>query len=78
MSDDQEPFRSLLLNIVEYAKELADELKAKKDEGLSDQDIGRQMAIYSILSTIRNEAPHFGVPLELIGLASYNPDLDLL
>jgi len=78
MSDNQEPFRSLLLNIVEYAKELADELKAEKYEVMSEQDIGRQMAIYSILSTIRYEAQNFGVALDQIGLASYNPDTDLL
>ena len=41
-NDDR--YRTLLVSLVEYAREEAQQLKGKKLEGLSDEEIDRQMA----------------------------------
>jgi hypothetical protein len=74
-NDDR--YHTLLLSLMEYVREEAQQLKAKTPEGLSDQEIGRQLALYSFLNLARTEATVLGLPLEAIGLTGFNPDRDL-
>jgi hypothetical protein len=78
MDDRNMGHLNLLRDVVEYIKDEGYQLKRKQGTSLTDKDIGRQMALYSLICMIREEALAFGMKLDEIGLANYDPDRDML
>ena len=73
---DNNSSNNLLRIVVEYMKEELATINEQSGVPLTDQDIGKQIALYSVLTLICNEAGVFDVELPDIGLADYNPDRD--
>ncbi len=73
MKDIENPF---IRDLVFLLKEKNDESKnaAKQD----DYEMGKHMAYYDVLSLIYQQAIGFGIDLEDIGMANYDPDRDSL
>ncbi len=76
---DQSKYANYLLDLGSLIRERAIEVKQETLDKKGDAfESGRLMAYYEIASLMQSQAPLFDIPLEEIGLANLNPDLDLL
>ena len=69
-------FENMLADYVLLLQERAGEASAGKD--VDRFQLGRQFGIYESLSLLKAQSEAFGIGLERVGLASFDPDLDVL
>ncbi len=77
---EDENFKNYIRYMGKLIKEQAREAKKDEDspkEGFEDYNKGAIMAYYTVISTLKNQAPIFDLEQEDIGLADINPDVDL-
>jgi hypothetical protein len=73
-----EKYKNYLLDLGHLIREKALEAKNENDENGSDFQSGIRMAFYDVVSLMRDQAFVFEIPLDELGLAGLNPDVDLL
>lgn len=75
-----ENFKNYIRYMGNLIKEQAKQAKRDEDNpqaGFEDYNKGAVMAYYTVISTLKNQAPFFDLEQEDIGLADINPEVDL-
>lgn len=68
---------NFLSDLVVLLREKAAEAKDEARIG-SDYEKGRHFAYYEVLSLIQQQSQAFGIKMEDIGMAGFDPDKDIL
>ena len=74
----EDKYKYYLLDLGYFIREKAFEARKAKDERRTDYEVGRLMGYHEVISLMQSQAASFDIPLDELGLADLNPEVDLL